>query len=122
MDQQLISFLFVSDLQQSHAFYGDALGLPLVVDQGDCRIFRVNEGAFLGLCERRDDVRPGGTITAMVTGDVEGTHRRLVAAGAAVDKAPEHSDRYRITHAFYKDPDGHVLEIQRFDDPDWATA
>jgi catechol 2,3-dioxygenase-like lactoylglutathione lyase family enzyme len=121
-DPALISFLYVSDLEQSHAFYADALGLPLAVDQGDCRIYRVNDGAFLGTCVRPDRMSVGGMITTIVTDDVEGIHERLATAGADVVTPPEHSEQYRITHAFYRDPDGHLLEVQRFDDPDWAGA
>jgi catechol 2,3-dioxygenase-like lactoylglutathione lyase family enzyme len=119
-DPRLITFLFVSDLDASHGFYGEALGLVLTVDQGDCRIYRVNDGAFLGVCARKDQVRPGGMIVTLVVDDVAATHAHLVAAGVTVEAAPEHSDRYRITHAFYRDPDGHCVEIQRFDDPAWA--
>jgi len=119
-DPTLITFLYVADLQASHEFYSTALGLELSVDQGDCRIYRVNAGAFLGVCERPDQLNVGGMIVTIVTDDVEATHSRLVAAGATVDTPPEHSAHYRITHAFYRDPDGHVVEIQRFDDPKWA--
>lgn len=40
-----ITFLPVADLQRSAAFYEATLGLPLVVDQGTCRIYRVCGGA-----------------------------------------------------------------------------
>ena len=119
-DPALITFLYVTDLEASHAFYSKALGLSLSVDQGDCRIYRINEGAFLGVCRRPDRMNVGGMILTIVTDDVEGAHARMLAAGATVDGEPEHSDRYRITHAFYRDPDGHVIEVQRFDDPNWA--
>jgi catechol 2,3-dioxygenase-like lactoylglutathione lyase family enzyme len=119
-DPSLITFLYVTDLEQSHAFYADALGLPLAVDQGDCRIYRVNDGAFLGVCSRPDKMAVGGMITTIVTDDVEGTHARLAAAGVEVVTEPEHSEHYRITHAFYRDPDGHLVEVQRFDDPNWS--
>jgi catechol 2,3-dioxygenase-like lactoylglutathione lyase family enzyme len=119
-DPTLITFLYVSDLSASNAFYAGALGLDLAVDQGDCLIYRINEGAYLGVCSRPDRLSVGGLITTIVTDDVEGLHERLVAAGARVEAPPEHSARYRITHAFYRDPDGHLVEVQRFDDPNWA--
>lgn len=121
-DPTLITFLYVTDLEASHAFYSDALGLPLAVDQGDCRIYRVNAGAFLGICARPDRMSVGGLITTIVTDDVEAQHERLLAAGVEVVTPPEHSEHYRITHAFYRDPDGHLVEVQRFDDPNWANA
>ena len=54
--KSLITFLFVTDLEASHRFYADALDLPMVLDQGNCRIYRINRGAFLGICERPDRV------------------------------------------------------------------
>jgi catechol 2,3-dioxygenase-like lactoylglutathione lyase family enzyme len=51
---------------------------------------------------------------------VDAWHRRLVAAGVEVVETPSRSERYRIYHAFYRDPDGHLVEIQEFADPNWA--
>jgi catechol 2,3-dioxygenase-like lactoylglutathione lyase family enzyme len=115
--EQQLTFLFVADLERSAAFYEGALGLDLVRDQGDCRIYRVAPSAYLGVCERPDRVEPEGVIVTLVTDDVAGWHARLVDAGADVVAEPEHSEHYRIHHAFYRDPDGHLVEIQRFDDP-----
>ena len=117
---RLITFLFVEDLERSHECYAGAFGLELVLDQGDCRIYRINDGAFLGACRRPALVDTGGKIVTIVTDDVEGMHERLVAAGIGVEQEPSHSEDYPITHAFYRDPDGHLIEVQRFDDPEWA--
>lgn len=119
--EALITFLFVSELETSATFYEEALGLSTVVDQGDCRIYRVTENAFLGICERPDRVQDDGLIVTFVTVDVDGTHTRLVKAGAVVESPPAHNDQYGIYHAFYRDPDGHLVEVQSFDDPEWAT-
>ncbi len=118
---EFITFLFVSDLEASHTFYSTVLGLDLVADQGDCRIYRVTETGFLGVCARADRVHDDGVIITLVANDVDGVHQRLLAASVAVESEPEHSERYGVYHAFYRDPDGHLVEIQRFDDPNWAT-
>ena len=115
-----ITFLFVADLETSHEFYAGALGLDLVVDQGDCRIYRVSGDAFVGICERPDRVADDGLIVTLVVDDVDGMHDRLVGAGVGVESPPQQSDTYGIYHAFYRDPDGHAVEVQRFDDPGWA--
>jgi len=119
---EFITFLFVSDLDASHSFYADTLGLQLTVDQGDCRIYKVTDTAFLGVCARPDRVIHDGMIVTVVTEDVDGLHQRLVAAGAFVESEPEHSEQYGIHHGFYRDPDGHLIEIQHFDDPDWSRT
>lgn len=115
-----ITFCYGPDLKPIARFYEDVLGLPLVVDQGSCRIYRVQGGGYFGFCERDVAPRPESVLLTLVTDDVEGWHERLVAAGTQVDQEPAHNPDYSITHAFYRDPAGYRLEIQRFDDPDWA--
>ena len=117
-----ITFLPVADLARSTAFYEGALGLPLVVDQGACRIYRVGEAAYLGICAREEAAPAPGVIITLVSSEVEAWHLRLQAAGVEVVQPPSHSERYRIFHAFYRDPDGHLLEVQQFDDPRWADG
>ena len=49
-DQQ-VTFLYVKDLERSERFYGEILGLELVLNQGLARIYRIGSGnAFLGIC------------------------------------------------------------------------
>lgn len=110
-----ITFLNVSDLERSAAFYGGVLGLELVRDQGACRIYSAGGNAYLGICNHRPP-EPGGVIITLVTDDVDGWAQRLRDAGHVVD-GPTANDRFAIYHCFVHDPDGHVVEIQRFDDP-----
>jgi catechol 2,3-dioxygenase-like lactoylglutathione lyase family enzyme len=110
-----ITFVYVADLARSAAFYGSTLGLELARDQGACLIYRVTRGAYLGICDHRPP-EPGGMILTLVTDDVDGWATRLRAAGHDVD-GPHHNDRFAIHHCFVRDPDGHLVEIQRFDEP-----
>lgn len=116
-----ITFLSVEDLGRAGTFYGEVLALDVVVDQGDCLIFRLSGDAFLGVCARPGRTRTEGVIVTLVTDDVDGWHSRLVAAHVVCDSPPAHHPNYDIYQAFYRDPDGHVIEIQRFADPDWAA-
>jgi catechol 2,3-dioxygenase-like lactoylglutathione lyase family enzyme len=117
-----ITFLPSSDLERSRTFYEGVLGLELVVDQGTCHIFRVAEGAFLGTCQWETVEVTEGVIFTFVADDVDGWCSRVVGAGGRIESGPEHSAQYGIYHAFLRDPDGHRLEIQRFDDPEWYSA
>ncbi len=110
-----VTFLFVADLESSAAFYGGVLGLEQVRDQGSCVIYRVAADAYLGICDHRP-VAAGGVIVTLVAEDVDGWAERLRRAGVAVD-GPRDSERFGIRHFFLTDPDGHVVEVQRFDDP-----
>jgi catechol 2,3-dioxygenase-like lactoylglutathione lyase family enzyme len=115
-----ITFCYTRDADASYRFYEEILGLPLVLDQGGCRIYKTAKDAYLGMCDRATAPKPSGVILTLVTDDVDGWHRRLADQGVPFTKEPAHSPEYGIYHCFFRDPNGYLLEIQRFDDPDWA--
>ena len=119
-DQQVV-FLPASDLERSDRFYRELLGLPLVLDQGVCRIYRTGPQAFLGVCEHLTAEPVAGVIVTLVSEDVDGWYQRLVAAGVSFDRPPSRNEKFGIYHVFLQDPDGNVLEIQRFEDPTWPV-
>ncbi|MGQ9548547.1 MAG: VOC family protein [Roseiflexus sp.] len=121
---QFVTFIYVRDLRVSATFYENLLGLPLMLDQGSCRIYRVVGDAFLGICQRREAVDPlpsGALILTLVTNDVDGWHRYLAESGVVVEKPPQYNSAYNIYHCFLRDPDGYLVEIQRFLDPAWPA-
>jgi catechol 2,3-dioxygenase-like lactoylglutathione lyase family enzyme len=119
-----ITFLPSSDLARSREFYEGTLGFDLVVDQGSCHIFRTAPAGFVGTCLRDRVTASDGVIFTVVVDDVDGWCARIAAGGGpdAIERGPEHSEHYGIYHAFLRDPDGNLIEVQRFDDPNWAAA
>lgn len=118
-----ITFVYTRDLAPSSRFYGETLELPLVLDQGGCHIFRVAPHAYVGVCEREAaPEHPEGVIVTLVTEDVDGWYAELRAKGVAFESAPAANADYGIYHCFLRDPNGYLVEIQRFDDPDWAAG
>jgi len=125
LDQQ-VTFLYAADAPACWAFYEQVMELPLVQDQGRVRIYEVAGGrAFLGLCSAAaprasEDPRvEGGVCFTFVTPDVPAWYDFLQAKGVAIAQPPHHSAEYRIQHFFLRDPAGNLLEIQRFERPDW---
>lgn len=122
IDQQ-ITFLYTGDLETTAQFYEQVLGLPLARDQGTCRIYRVSEGGYLGICQRegwpKQPAEPAEApvILTLVTPDVETWYELLSQRGVAFAQAPEWNPRYQITHCFLRDPNGYLIEIQRFREP-----
>jgi catechol 2,3-dioxygenase-like lactoylglutathione lyase family enzyme len=112
---QQITFLYTRDLARTAQFYEQMLGLQLRIDQGTCRIYAVTETAWLGFCQRPDaPENPQGVIFTLVTPDVDGWYQHLAALGAAFEKPPALNEQYRIYHCFLRDPNGYLIEIQRF--------
>jgi catechol 2,3-dioxygenase-like lactoylglutathione lyase family enzyme len=119
-DQQ-VTFIYTRDLEKSAVFYGGTLGLPLILDQGACRIYQVSRDGFVGVCRCRDDrpSSPDGIIITLVSDDVDGWHERLRQQGVEFDTPPAENAKFNIYHCFLTDPDGHQIEIQQFRDPSW---
>ncbi|MEO0402960.1 MAG: VOC family protein [Pseudomonadota bacterium] len=46
-----ITFFYYRDLPAAMRFYEDVLGLPLAIDQGWCKIYRICPGAHVGLVD-----------------------------------------------------------------------
>lgn len=121
---QQVTFLVTSDLASTADSCEGVLGLSLVLDQGVCRIYRVAGDAFVGFCTRAtmlaNDARaPLAVILTLVTDEVDAWAQRLIDAGAAREKQPQLNAAYNIYHCFVRDPNGYLVEIQRFLDPAW---
>ncbi len=120
IDQQ-VTFLATADLQETAVFYENVLELSLVLDQGSCRIYSTGNGAFLGFCQHLSagEPQPTGVILTLVSGDVDAWYSYLQGKGVIFEKAPTLNEKFNIYHCFMRDPNGYLIEIQRFLDPAW---
>lgn len=120
--EQQVTFLYTRDLVATAHFYQEVIGLNLVLDQGSCRIYQVSGDAFVGFCQSDDAPRQtSGVIFTLVTAEVDAWYRFLSERGVAFEKKPQLNPRYNIYHAFLRDPNGYLIEIQRFLDPTWPV-
>ncbi len=124
--EQQVTFLHTADLEKTAVFYQNILGLQLTLDQGACRIFAVGKEAFLGFCQsagsRLDQSNASdAVILTLVSQDVDGWHDYLVTQGVPIEKPPTLNEKFNIYHCFLRDPNGYLLEIQRFNDPAWPV-
>lgn len=113
-----LMFLPTDDLEAVSDFYESLLGLPLVRDQGLCRIFRSGPGAYLGFCNRGyaipTDYR---VVITLLIDDVDGAYHALKAQGVETENEPGLSERFNVYQFFVRDPNGYLVEVQRFNDP-----
>ncbi len=117
---QQVTFLHTADLNKTADFYENTLGLPLVLDQDVCRIYATGGDAYLGFCEHLDaPLSPAGIIITLVSSEVDAWYAYLKEQGVCFENPPRHNPRYNIYHCFLHDPNGYLLEIQRFEDPAW---
>ena len=117
----IITFLPTRDLAQTAQFYEEVLKLELALDQTRCRIYRVAEGGFLGFC-LKDEVTPqDGVILTLVTEEVDHWQTLLKEHDVPIEKGPVFNPDFQIYQMFLRDPNGYLIEIQRFEDPRWRT-
>lgn len=116
-----ITFIYSDDLEGSAAFYEQKMGFELWLDQGSCRIYRVSGSGLLGVCQASASSK-GAFVTGpqrniiftIVTADVDGWYEHLRGRGVDFEKPPQLNETYRIYHCFLRDPNGYLIEIQRF--------
>ena len=118
------TFLMVSDVERSTAFYAETLGLEVAergerstsFDTGGAELvieqdFSEEELAAFGLTPPGPD-RGEGVIVVIEVDDVGAVHERAVDAGAEVLVEPREVDWGRELF-LVRDPDGYVVEVSR---------
>ncbi len=108
-----ISFFYTNNLLATASFYEGLLGFTLARDQDDCHIYQINPYAYIGFCQR-EIVNTTGIIICFVTDAVDAWYHHLLAQGVVFEKAPAINTTYNIYHCFLRDPNGYLVEIQRF--------
>jgi catechol 2,3-dioxygenase-like lactoylglutathione lyase family enzyme len=115
-----ITFLYTNSLDKTSKFYEEVIGLDLVLDQGKCRIYQVAEGGYIGFCQRSTaPVDPSNLIITFVTSDVDEWYERLLKKGVVFVKTPQENPDFKIYHTYLRDPNGYLVEIQKFLDYRW---
>ncbi|MBN3888054.1 MAG: VOC family protein [Nostoc sp. JL31] len=122
IDQQ-ITFFSTHNLHVSTEFYEQKLGLKLWLDQGTCRIYTVTGSGYLGLCQASEKLSPptdkqSSVIFTLVTQQVDEWFEYLKERGVEFENSPTLNQKYNIYHCFFRDPDGYLIEIQRFETND----
>jgi lactoylglutathione lyase len=109
----------VSDLERSERFYVDALGLEVLnrIDTPEVREVIVGtpgEGSQLMLAKHTTThpSEPQGIWKVFLfTDDAAALYARAITAGAEAVEPPKFLERFSVTIAFVKDPDGYLLEL-----------
>ena len=116
-----ITFFKTNDLEVTSEFYTGKLELSQVLEQSGCRIFKVAGKAYIGFCSCTEEINTKGVIITLVTKDVDEWSDKLRREGIQFEKEPAFNPKYNIYHCFLRDPNGYLIEIQRFEDPRWET-
>ncbi len=106
-----IFFLSTRRRDEIVEFYTTRLELNIWIEQEDCTILR-QDNLILGFCQR-ETADTGGIITFWYGSNKEVDDEYAKLADVA-EGPPEVNEKYRIYHFFFRDPEGRMLEVQRF--------
>ena len=112
----LIPWLYYRDLPRAMRFHEDLMGFEMVVDQGWSKIYRIREGAYIGLVDgekgyhKASDIKP--VIVCLNVKDADAWYEMLKGKGVEIEEKPQESERLKIKVFMFKDPEGYVIEIQ----------
>jgi catechol 2,3-dioxygenase-like lactoylglutathione lyase family enzyme len=111
-------FLYYQDLDSASQFYTEILGLELVLDHGIAKILRVAERSYITLVDAsagmHSAAEPKTVAIALITDQLDEWHSYLKTIGVAMkydlkQKEGSAHDGFVIT-----DPEGYLLEFERF--------
>ncbi len=112
-----ITFFYYRDLPAAIRFYEDVMGLPLAIDQGWCKIYRLCPGAHVGLVDESRGMHRAAPVKpvqlCLRVGDVDAWHcyatdHALPALSGIFENAA-----LGIRAFVFEDPEGYQIEIQQ---------
>lgn len=103
-------FMRVSDLRRSRAFYVEALGLRVLLEQDGYIRVGGPSGFHIGIEEGTDTAASRTIEIQLQVDDVDRCYRQLLSSGVRFS-APPADMPWGARHAFLDDPDGQPLSI-----------
>ncbi|SIT79293.1 Catechol 2,3-dioxygenase [Yoonia rosea] len=111
-----ITFLYYRDLPTAMAFYEDILGLPLAIDQGWCKIYRICAGAHVGLVDESRGMNKWQAVKPVQlcirVPDVDAWYAYAQEEDLANLSKLFVNDALGICAFVFNDPEGYQIEIQ----------
>ncbi|PXW70234.1 catechol 2,3-dioxygenase-like lactoylglutathione lyase family enzyme [Loktanella sp. PT4BL] len=111
-----ITFLYYRDLPSAMAFYEDILGLPLAIDQGWCKIYRICAGAHVGLVDESRGMNKWQAVKPVQlcirVRDVDAWYAYAQEEDLANLSDLFVNDALGIRAFVFNDPEGYQIEIQ----------
>jgi predicted enzyme related to lactoylglutathione lyase len=112
----VITWLYYKDLPRAQKWYEDIMGLKMEVDQGWSKIYKIIDGAYVGLVDgahgyhQANDIKP--VILCLNVKSADAWHKKLTDNGLEIEELPRESERLKVRVFMLKDIEGYTIEIQ----------
>lgn len=123
-DPSGVIFLPCADIEATHRFYTETVGLPMIQEQagGSLRIYDTGYG-YWGFCAYPDGrLLLGGaqgvclSLKCRDRAEVDRLYAAMAAAGVKLLTQPAMQERFPVYSFFAEDPSGYKVEFQKVDD------
>ncbi len=117
----LLTFFYYKDLARAGEFYEKIMGFELVQDQKWAKIFKVADSAFMGCVDgnigshKHDPTKP--VMLTVIVDDPDAWYEHFVENGVETLNKPHDDVELNMRIFLLHDPEGYVIEIQKFNDP-----
>ncbi len=111
-----VNFYPCSDIEVTHRFYSESLGLTLYNDQGKAKIYDTGYGYWGFVQYDHHAPNPAGlclSLNCHDQADVDHQYDLLVAKGLTPLAPPHQHAQFPVYSFFLKDPDGYLIEFQK---------
>lgn len=113
----VITWLYYKNLPRAMKFYEEVMGFKLEVDQGWSKIYKIMDGAYVGLVDEKEGYHRASekkpVILCLNVEDADAWHKRLIRNGLTLEEIPRESERLKVRVFMLKDIEGYTIEIQQ---------
>ena len=116
-----ITFIYYKDLKKAVEFYEDVFGWEITTDQGWAKIYKITDGAFLGLVDEKrgyfdwqKDKTVMLTLVTTTPEEVDKWYNVFQEKKVNCLSEPHDVEEINIRCFIAEDPEGYVIEIQHF--------
>ena len=79
----------------------------------------IDQEQWLPVLKKWSSMTPAERATAGDGVKIVGRWHDLAARGVEFEQPPRYNAEFDIYHCFIRDPDGYLVEVQRFESADW---
>jgi len=114
-----LTLFYYDDLKRAFNFYNDIIGFDFVADFGYVKIFKVIEGALLGLVDgqlgsHRTSPSKPVRLVVMVK-DIEAWFKKIKAGGVeTLEDEPFTGKKMKLKGFTFQDPEGYTIELVQY--------
>lgn len=113
-----ITFFYYKDLERAASFYQDVMGFELAIDQGWSKIFKISGNAYLGVVDEKKGAHRANVIKpvelTICVDDPDAWYEHLKSKDIETINEPHDYEPLNLRLFLLKDPEGYLLEIQKF--------